>query len=1162
MNIDPATLDDERVLELLAACDEALAAGRPLDSVAAEVGLAQMQQVDRGVACIKLLREVIANEASHDAAAFPDLSAAKKRSESLPFQHLGRYEIRRMLGEGSCGIVYLAYDPQLRRETALKVPRGEALVAPVLRERFLREARAAAVLNHPNIIAVHEAGEVGPVCYIAAEYCPGVTLAAWLKQRAEPVHAGDAAGFLVTLALAMQHAHGRGVLHRDLKPSNIMLQASATCDKGSDDDDRLSSFTPKITDFSLAKFLQEEDAGQTHSGDIVGTPQYMAPEQAAGKGKAAGPAADIYALGAILYQVLTGRPPFTGKTSLDTLQQVLSVDAIPPRRLNARVPRDLEIVCLKCLEKEAHRRYASAEALAEDLTRFLADRPIVARPSGGLELAGRWCRRNPALAIASLLAVTALFGITIVSSLYGISSSQNARQVGQSAENLREALRISDEHRQRSELRLAEEYLERGRTLGDQGSGTEALLVLARALEIAPQNEPGLQHAIRTNIGSFADKLHRPSMVLDPGGQVTALSTSPDCTTIAAGRSDGAIVLWSAQTGARAVEFRDHQALIRTLAFSPDGQLLCSGSVDGTARLWRLSDSRSSATVIRHGYPMRAVTFSTDGSQLLTASEDGTVKIRSFSKGGPTGVQVMHSGGLMGARFDPQGKMFVTYGGADSACLWNAATCQPLGTPLRHERFVQSAQFSPDGRFVLTGSEDGTARLWEQASGKPVGTPCRHDCGVRAVAFSPTGERFATVGFDASARIWATATHQPISKSLRHELPVHVVAFSPDGSILVTGSDDQTVRLWDVESGEPIGFPLRHAGQIWGVGFIPDGRLLSWGLDDPVRLWHVVRAQTATTTLPHQHAVTAVAYSPNGKMVVTGTSDSTGGSRSQLQRWDASTCRPLGAAISQPWGISTVTFSPDGKRFANGIAGFRFGEARVWDAETGNPVGHSVRHNNAVRAVKFDPDGTSILTASEDRTVQRWKVATGEQVRVFPHEDYVTSLALSSNGKLLLTGSEDRLGLVWDMEMGKVVGQPLRHHGAVMGVALSRDGCTALTASVDHTAQLWDLSTQRPIGKPLRHSAWVAAAALSRNGLLALTASARRHASALGYDHAEADRYADAARIRRFRCRLQSGRQNRALRQHGWDGAVVAGSGRCAWRNRAHRPLGTSCHGG
>jgi tetratricopeptide (TPR) repeat protein len=380
----------------LAACDERLADGSETVSLD-ELGVPAVlrERLEREAAWCQLVRRIWPPAAGPA----PGPTDEGPPSSGPPPRRLGRFEVRRELGRGAFGVVSLAYDSHLRREVALKVPRAEVVVTPDLRARFRHEAMAAAGLDHPNIVPVYEAGEEDSVCFIASAYCPGMTLAAWLRRRTTPVPYRQAAELVATLAEAVEHAHRRGVLHRDLKPSNVLLDelpAGASAGDG-------PSVTPRVTDFGLAKLLdarpgEDGAASPTLSGVIMGTPNYMAPEQADGRAGTVGPAADIYSLGVILYEVLTGRPPFQEDSALETLVQVRTQDALPPSRLRPRLPRDLETICLKCLNKSPQARYPDAQALADDLRRFLAAEPILARPTPRWERALKWMRRHPAIA--------------------------------------------------------------------------------------------------------------------------------------------------------------------------------------------------------------------------------------------------------------------------------------------------------------------------------------------------------------------------------------------------------------------------------------------------------------------------------------------------------------------------------------------------------------------------------------------------------------------------------------------------------------------------------------------------------------------------------------------------------------------------------------------
>jgi serine/threonine protein kinase len=416
---------DDALVDLLAA--NADTPGGPADGTADPDDPALRRRLDAARDCLRRLDRIWPRpSASGEVTA--RLRDGARRSPPPPANEpvmIGRFRVVRQLGRGGFGVVYLAEDPRLGRQVALKVPRPEVVLTPELRLRFLREARAAARLSHPHILPVFEPGEVGPFCYFVASYCAGGSLAAWLATHPQPMPARAAAALTAALAGAVQHAHEQGILHRDLKPANVLLEPLGDREAGPWEG---FPFRPQVGDFGLAKFFEAAEEGSDPAPGAgtdlrptltlapLGTPAYMAPEQAEGRRGAIGPAVDVYGLGAILYELLTGRPPFRGDSALDTLRLVATEEPTPPRRLRRDVPRDLEAICLKCLEKQPARRYASAAELAADLQRFQEDRPTRARPVGAWSRAVGWCRRHRAL--AALLAVVALSSVALAGGLY------------------------------------------------------------------------------------------------------------------------------------------------------------------------------------------------------------------------------------------------------------------------------------------------------------------------------------------------------------------------------------------------------------------------------------------------------------------------------------------------------------------------------------------------------------------------------------------------------------------------------------------------------------------------------------------------------------------------------------------------------------------------
>jgi WD40 repeat protein len=1099
---EPESPEDKRYAELFAAHEEGLHSGQRVAPELSATPTDLEEQLTRDLACAQMLRRVLRP-------ALPPPATS-----GLPWSSLGRFRIRRELGRGGFGIVFLAHDPLLGREVAVKVPRPEVVVTPELRQRFEREARAVSRLDHPNLVPVFEVGNAGPVCFLVSAYCPGITLAQWLASRKEPVPVPDAARLVATLAEAAGHAHERGIVHRDLKPGNVLLQETNCHHRDTETQRRTkeqeedsipsssllcasvslwfnSSFLPRITDFGLARNLIDASSDlQTQTGALVGTPAYMAPEQAAGHARQVGPPADVYALGAILYELLTRRPPFQGDTPLDTLLLVREADPVPPGQLRPKVPRDLETICLKCLQKEPHRRYPSAAALAEDLRRFLTGEQILARPAGLVERLGRWCRRNPPLAVAGSVAAVALVAVVALAVSFALHQNRAAARLLVEQEHTSRAFEKAEKQYALAERRSALLALDRGLTLCDQGSIGRGMLWLTQSLEISarlPGAEAGdLQRQARAHLAAWRGRLVPLRAVLaDPRLGAGSLAFSPDGRTIVTGGWDGIARLWESATGKPIDLPRRIDAKGVAVAFSPDGKWILTTVVDNTACLWEIATGKRIGPPLQHPNQVIAVAFRPDGRTVLTGSEDGIARMWEVPDGRPIGPPLVHRGPVRAVAFSPDSKLALTAGDDRTACFWDAATGKQIGLPLLHRGPVQAVAFSPDGKLALTGSDDRTACFWETTSGKPHGEPLRHPDSVLAVAFGPDGKTVLTGCLDWLARHWSVATGKPIGVALPHQTGVGAVAFSPDGRAVLTGGWDEPTRLWEVVPDPPPVPPLEHHDRVRALSFRPDGRVLLTGCQDgKARLWDVVTGRQIGPTFRHKGRVLNVAFSPDGKTVLTGSYDRT------AQLWNAVTGIPIGLPLNHEDQVNGMAFSPDGRTVVT--CGNR--TVRFWEAATGKPLPlPSFQLNRSLEALAWSPNGRSVVTAAGS-AVRFWEVATGKPIgQPLTVKGCFRAVAFSPDGLMLLTGSTKNAQL-WNVKTGQPIGPPLPHQGSISAVGFSPDGRTMVTGSYDRTARLWEVATGKPIGPPLVHDDEIGDVVFSPDGRTMVTGSYDRTA--------------------------------------------------------------------
>ncbi|HZR17440.1 MAG TPA: serine/threonine-protein kinase [Verrucomicrobiae bacterium] len=1042
-------LDEEAVFSAACELTDPVAVAAFLEKVCAG-NVELRQRVQRLLNLQRSARGFFENTSEAVAAAVrnPDLTDPV----SLRF---GDYELLEEIARGGMGVVYKARHVSLDRLVAVKMLLFSSLASKEFIQRFRVEASAAASLRHPNIVAVHEVGVQQDKHYLVMDYIAGPTLAK--LTASQPIPAKRAAAYVKTLAQAIHFAHEHGVLHRDLKPSNVLV----------DFEDQ-----PHVTDFGMAK-RQNIDSSLTLTGQLLGTPSYMAPELASGRRGAAGRPTDVYSLGAILFYLLTGRPPFIAETITDTIQMVLEKEPITPGALVLGIPKDLETICLKCLRKEPERRYGTAQELADELGRFLSGEPIRARRAGYIEKVWRWCRRRPAVAsfavTSAALAVAILIGSPIA--MYKI---EKARQSEVSA-------RIqADNSLYIAKMNLAQREWDRNNLL--------------RVEQLLKETENNPRRGFEWYY--WQRRTHGDVKTLRGHTEpIWSVAYSPDGQRVVTGSADRTAKVWDTATGKEVVSLTGHQDAITSVAYSTDGHRIITGSADETARVWD-SVSGKELLVLRgmgHRRDFLYVAFSPDGRRILTACQYAT--LWDAATGQPLITFKGHKRSVRGVAFSPDGRLIVTGSYDKTYKIWDISSGKELFTLAGHADELASAAFSPHGERVVTGGSDGIARVWGVATGEQLFTLGGHGNDFVPVAFSPDGKRIATSSGNGSTTFWDAATgkelftlkghttgvislaYSPDGKSIvtacgkgplkentakicqaapdsealildTHKDKVNSVAFSTDGKRIVTGSDDGTAKVWDGTTGAELFTLAGHTNRVMGVAISHDGkRIATASYDYTARIWDPATGQPLKIVPCGQSWVNALAFSPDDRRIVTACADGS------TTLWESSTGGKLLSFSGQSNGLYTVAFSPNGRWI---LTGDQRGIATIWDASSGEQL-HSVKAQDLwIVSAVFSPDSKRFIVGGEDRMAKVWDVATGNLVLTLRGQsDQVWAVDYSRDGHRIATGGRDGIVKVWDADNGEELLALTGHTKEVRSIAFSPDGTQLVSGSWDSSARIW-----------------------------------------------------------------------------------------------------------
>ncbi len=1065
--------------EIVAHVERCAACGAELErlSATAEPATVRAARAGRGASAdLPFLRDLRGLDVRHLGDPPPSPRPAALRPQVPGYEILGE------LGRGGAGIVYHARHRLLGRPVAIKMLHPGLFPSEADRRRLRAEAEAVARLQHPSVVQLYEIGEADGSPYLVLEYVAGGTLATYLAGRPQPPR--EAAALVIALARAVHAAHRQRIIHRDLKPANILLHRDPTAcagapraERGEAAAPRPAPPVPKITDFGLAKRLDRTVSDPTRT--LSGTPAYMSPEQV--PGRAGGPpappitpAADIYALGVILYEMLTGRPPFLGTDWLGTLLQVVRRAPVPPRELQPGTPLDLQTICLKCLEKEPGKRYATAEELADDLARFLDHEPIRARPVGPLGRLLRWGRRNPVLAgsLAGLIS-TGLLALSAI--LWQWKKADDlARSLSAANARAEERLRVAVDAQERAE-RAGDEARRRGaaerreRYRSNIAAAAAALQLqnsqtARRALEAAPPEHRAWEwrhlHAqldgARAAMPGFMPPLGSPRQppVISPSGEQLAAVAADERT----------INLWEVRTGTPIAALRGHEGPVFALAFSPDGRWLASGSADRTIRLWEPAAGRARAVLRGHERPIAWVSFSPDGRRICSSDGEST---RLWDAAAGRAVAVLGGPGEVAALWGPQRGGWLVTGSDRRVSLSDATTGRRIAVLGSHEHPIVHLAITADGRRIASHAvREKMIRLWDGMTGREVAV-LRGDVEYPgALSFSPDGSRLASgsVYPDNTVRLWDTATGRPIAELRGHQNTIRSVAFGPDSRRIVSASSDEVAWLWDGATGRPIA-PLRgHTEGLWLSIFSPDGRrVVTTSADQTLRLWDATSGDLIAVLRGHKSEAYGAAFTARGSLLVSRSVDG------ESRVWDMELAERNGILRGHESFVYDVAFSPDGARAASAAWD---GTVRIWDATTGRQTA-ALRHDgdrpvaDIVSSVAWHPDGSRIASVTRGDRITVWDLANGRPARILtaPTGYWAGDVraVFDPTGTRLASGSRDGSVRLWDGDTGEPVGVLHGHAGAALDVAFSPDGSRLASVGYDGTVRVWDAATRSAI---------------------------------------------------------------------------------------------------
>lgn len=1003
---------------------------------------------------------------------------------------IGAFRVIRVLGRGGNATVYLALDPALPRLVAVKVPHWDLLRAAGTRARFLQEARLVAGLKHPHIVEIHQVGETNGKPFLVFEFCEGGSLAEWLAGRTEPLHPRTCAEIIKMLVGAVQHAHGQGILHRDLNPRNVLLVPDATLGASAP---REFPFVVKLSDFGLGMLLDANpEAIHTQTGAVVGTLPYMAPEQTRGTSRFLQPTVDVHALGVMLFELLTRQRPYVGTSPVETLRLIQESAPPLPRRIRQNIPRDIETICLKCLEKSPSHRYSTAQLLADDLDRFLTHRPILAHRTSLATRTVHWLTRYP-------LAATLMGVICLLSGLIGVGSAWYSARLESSIQKTGELQSRSREYQDliqdlayAGQIRRAQELLDAGY---DHAAG-----------ELLRNWIPRDQETDRRNFewyylvqASGGERIPLPRGA-DNDESLYSASPSPDGRFLYVG-TEGVIEQWSVPSRSLVQRIQPPigGGIVRDVLVDPAGDLIFTS--DGVSGLFRWSMSANAERS-----PLCPDEPGDSHCNRVELSADGRFAASLVSQGSsfetPTSLRLhdLSTRRLVWQKtwadkrgfdlaFDHATRQIV-FLTSEQLLVFNlaGAIVQESPIPIQGSPALSLA-VSPNGRWLAVALDNhrlivfrkNSERQWELAGELPIVRQDRRPDEAVAwsiernpIAFSADNTRLFSAR-NAELHYWDVDRLLELQSLLNLPNSVRTLKLLSDGQTVAWGSSVE-MGLWRPQARLPQ--IAGHSKETWSVCFSPDGRLMATGSDDEtVKIWDVKTGTELHTLSGHVATVSAVAFSPDLRYVASGSLDCT------IRIWDLLKPGEVKTLSGHPGTVRCLDWSRDGRLLISGDH-IRNGTPTVivWDVAEGRQLQHWTDHRNRLHETLFMKDGRRCVTVSEDTTATVRDVRTGHIELTLHDTQQLLSGVLLNDGRWLAAGTKYGIIRIWDLDSGKLVKDLRGHAVSVRSVAISPDGKVLASGSEDSTVRLWDPQSGECLLVLRGHQAPVNGVAFSPNG--------------------------------------------------------------------------------